>query len=310
MTATHSRTGERTGADARIRAASGRARRKRAGPDVFALFWAAPLALWQAAFFVVPLAFIVVMTFWSVEMFQITRDFTFDNWARVYTRDFFWSALGRSFTAAGLAAVITSVLAFPCAYTLALKVSTRARLIGACLLITPFFTSYIIRSYTWRTMLGENGIVNAFLGYLDLGPFIMVNNLFGMVIGYMTLLFPLVLILQLLSLSFVDRRLIEAAHNLGCGRIRTVFLVVIPAARIGLILAMAFAFVLSFGDFISPTVLGGSSPPTLSLLIVDQVRAGNHWPRASVIAVTMIAILLSVVALAMTAAYKSGGGRK
>jgi ABC-type spermidine/putrescine transport system permease subunit II len=66
-----------------------------------------------------------------------------------------------------------------------------------------------------------------------------------------------VLILQLLSLSFVDRRLIEAAHNLGCSGIKTVFLVVIPAARVGLVLAVAFAFVLSFGDFISPYVVGG-----------------------------------------------------
>lgn len=306
MTATEAKAAERAGE----RAARSEARAGGPRVNAFALVWGAPLLLWQAAFFVVPLGFIVVMTFWSVEMFQVVRDFTFDNWVRIYTRDFFWSALGRSFLAATLAAVITSVLAFPCAYTLALKVSMRARLLGACLLITPFFTSYVIRSYTWRTMLGEHGIVNAFLGFFDLGPYFMVNNLFGMVIGYMTLLFPLVLILQLLSLSFVDRRLIEAAHNLGCGRIRTVFLVVIPAARIGLILAMAFAFVLSFGDFISPKLLGGGRPPTLSLLIVDQVRAGNHWPRASVIAVTMIAILLSIVGLAMWAAYKSGGGRK
>lgn len=80
-------------------------------------------------------------------------------------------------------------------------------------------------------------------------------------------------------------------------------LVIIPSAKVGLILAATFAFILSFGDFVSPVSLGGSKPPTLSILIVDTVKQGNHWPRAAVIAVTMVVTLIVVAFTALYFAY-------
>lgn len=280
------------------------------GERVFPVLWGAPLVVWQGVFYLAPFVFMVVLTFWVVQNFRLTPEATLENWVRILTTGYFWDAYGRSLLGAGIAALAGSAIAFPCAYVLALKVSPRARLLGACLLITPFFTSYLVRTFTWRTMLGDNGVINVALGYVGLGPLRMIDNLFGTVVGYLTLVFPLVLVLQLLSLAFVDRRLIEAAHNLGCGALRVVFAVVIPAARVGLVLAAAFAFVLSFGDFVSPQTLGGSNPPTLSLLVVEQIRGAFHWPRASVIAVVMVATLLAVVAAGVTFAYRSGGGRR
>ena len=120
-------------------------------------------------------------------------------------------------------------------------------------------------------MLGTNGTVNDVLGVLGIGPLVMVDTAFATQVGYFTLVFPLVALLQLLSLAFVDRRLVEAAHNLGAGRLRAIVSVIIPSARIGLVLGAAFAFILAFGDFVSPQLLGGGNPPTLSLLIIDQV---------------------------------------
>src|SRR3546814_19942032 len=110
----------------------------------------------------------------------------------------------------------------------------------------------------------------------------------------MTLTFSLVVLLQLFSLMFVDRTLIEAAHNLRCGRVRTIIEVVIPAARVGLVIAALFCFILTFGDFVSPLYLGGGNPPTLSILITDTTKSGQQWPRAAVIALMMIATLLAI----------------
>ena len=177
------------------------------------------------------------------------------------------------------------------------------------LLITPFFTSYLVRTYTWKVILTGDGMVNAALGYIGLGPFDMVNNLFGTIVGYLTLVLPLVILLQLFSLAYVDRNLIEAAHNLRCGAIRTIFQVIIPAAKIGLVLAATFAFILSFGDYVSPTLLGGSKPPTMSILIVDVVKSGANWPEASVIAVVMSLTLLAVCFAALIFAYGKVGRR-
>ena len=107
----------------------------------------------------------------------------------------------------------------------------------------------------------------------------MLNTKVGTLVGYLTLCLPLVVILQTLSLAAVDRTHVEAAHNLGCGRIRTVFTVIAPLARVGLIIGAVFCFILSFGDFVSPYYLGGSRPPTLSILIIDTTKSGSSGPR-------------------------------
>ncbi len=275
---------------------------------LYAGVFGAPLGIWQGAFFVAPVVFMVVMTFWTVRNFQLAPDFSFSNWVTILSADYVWDAYARSFLGAGLASVLVTLLAFPCAYYLGLKASPRVRLIGACLIMAPFFTSFLVRAYTWRTMLGDQGVINAILGWFGFEPVQMINNLFGSIIGYLTLVMPLVLLLQLFSLSAIDRRLIEAAHNLGCGPYWAILRVVVPAAKTGIILAAAFSFVLAFGDLISPQVLGGSNPPTLSILIVDQVRGGLQWPRAAVIAVVMVLTLITVVTAAMVMTY--GGNRR
>lgn len=265
------------------------------------------MALWQGVFFLAPVLFMVVMTFWTVRNFQLAPGFSLENWHKILTAPYFWDAFGRSLASASIAALAATILAFPCSYYLGLRVSAKVRILAACLIIAPFFTSFLVRAYTWRTMLGDNGVVNDLLGHAGAGPLIMTNNLFGMVVGHLTLVMPLVLLLQIFSISAIDRRLIEAAHNLGSNQLQTVYRVVIPGARNGIVLAAAFAFVLSFGDLISAQVLGGSNPPTLAILIVDQIRGGLQWPRAAVIANVMVVTLIVVVALSISLAY--GGPR-
>jgi ABC-type spermidine/putrescine transport system permease subunit I len=279
---------------------------RRRGPTLFGLALALPAFLWQLALFATPLVFMVVMTFWQVVNFRLTPAFSFANWSKLLSAGYFWDIYLRTFLYGAGAAAIASLVAFPCAYLLAFKVRANTRWLAVFLLITPFFTSYLVRTYTWKVILTGDGMVNAALGFVGLGPFAMVNNLFGTIVGYLTLVLPLVILLQLFSLAYVDRNLIEAAHNLRCGALRTVFQVIIPSARIGLVLAATFAFILSFGDYVSPTLLGGSKPPTMSILIVDVVKSGANWPEASVVAVMMSITLLAVCFGALIFAY----GRK
>jgi spermidine/putrescine transport system permease protein len=280
---------------------------RRRGVRLFAWSWALPMPVWQLLFFVAPLCFLVAMTFWIVESFRLTPDFDLTNWIKLLTARYFWDIYLRTFGYGVLAAALASLIAFPCAYMLAFRASVNLRWFAVFLLITPFFTSYLVRTYTWKVVLTGNGIVNAALEFVGLGPFNMVNNLFGTMVGYLTLILPLVVLLQLFSLAYVDRNLVEAAHNLGSSYLRTIFVVVIPAAKVGLILAAAFAFILSFGDFVSPTFLGGSRPPTLSILIVDVVKSGANWPEGAVVAVMMIITLFTVCFGALTYAYGSSG---
>ncbi|MGQ0609979.1 MAG: ABC transporter permease [Paracoccaceae bacterium] len=271
---------------------------------LYGLTFALPLLVWQVLFFVLPLAFLIALSFWSVKNFVMQPDFDPKNWVTIYGRAVFWQSYGTTLLLAAAASALTSLLAFPAAYAIAFKLSDAARRWAVFLMVIPFFTSYLVRIYSWQIFLSDNGIINVILGAIGLGPYPMLNTIGATMVGYVTLSFPLVVLLQLFSLTFIDRTLIEAAHNMRCGRIRTVFEVIIPSARTGLVIAALFCFILSFGDFVSPVYLGGGEPTTLSILITDTTKSGQQWPRAAVIALTMIGTLMAVAFAAVTFAYK------
>jgi spermidine/putrescine transport system permease protein len=273
--------------------------------DAYALFWRLPLIIWQGLFFVGPLVFMAAMSFFLVKNYRMTPAFEFDNWTRMLGRPFFWDAYFLTLWLATLATFLTTVLAFPAAYFLAFKVSDAVRRWAIFFLIIPFFTSYLVRIFAWQVILAQQGVINAGFSFLGLGPFTMMNTKFASMIGYLTLCLPLAVILQTFSLANIDKRLIEAAHNLGCGRLRTIFSVIIPAAKTGLVVAAVFAFILSFGDFVAPYYLGGSKPPTLSILIIDTTKGGQQWPRAAVVAIMMIVTLVTVAFAAIAYAYRT-----
>ena len=272
--------------------------------DVYALTWRLPVIIWQILFFVAPLIFMVAMSFFLVKNYRMIEAFEFVNWAKMFSKGYFWDSYGLSLGLAAMATIGASLLAFPAAYGLAFKVSETTRRWAIFFLIIPFFTSYLVRTFSWYVLLAQAGIVNEILGYVGLGPYTMLNTMFATLVGYLTLTLPLVIILQTLSMANIDRNLIEASHNLGAGRFRTIISVIVPSAKIGLIIGALFCFILSFGDFVSPYYLGGSKPPTLPILIIDTTKSGQQWPRAAVIAVVMMVTLMTVAFSAIKLAYK------
>ncbi len=283
---------------------AGKAVGDRRRPDGYALAWRLPMPVWQLLFFVVPLLFMLVMTFFEVKNYRMEPGFEPVNWAKVLGRTIFWKSYGLTFGLASLATVLASVIAFPASYALSFKVSETVRRWAVFFLIIPFFTSYLVRVFAWQVILAGSGVINGALGFIGLGPYTMLNTPFGTLVGYLTLTLPLVVILQTFALSNIDPRLVEAAHNLGCRPLRAVFAVVMPLAKVGLIVGALFCFILSFGDFVAPYYLGGSKPPTLPIMIVDTTKSGQQWPRAAVVATMMIGTLFVVAFAAVGAAYR------
>lgn len=275
--------------------------------DPYPYVWRLPLILWQGAFFVIPLLFMAAMSFWLVKNYRLDPDFVFDNWTRMLGRGAFWDAYWVTLWRAMLAGVIASAIAFPAALFMAFRLSESARRFALLCLIVPFFTSFLVRAYAWQVILSESGPVNAVLGGVGLGPYTMLNSGFGAMVGYLTLVLPLVVIFQTWSLAAIDRSLIEAAGNLGATPLRVLWSVIIPAAKTGLVLGALFAFIMTFGDFVSPFYLGGSKPPTLTILIIDTTKSGQQWPRAAVVAIVMIVTLFAVASAAVRAAYGRRG---
>lgn len=275
--------------------------------DLYPLVWRLPLLLWQGAFFAIPLVFMAAMSFWLVKNYRMEPAFVLDNWARMLWRGAFWDAYWITLWRAALAGLLASAIAFPAALFLSFRLDDSARRFVLLCLIVPFFTSFLVRAYAWQVILAESGPVNAVLGGMGLGPYTMLNSGFGAMVGYLTLVLPLVVIFQTWSLAAIDRSLIEAAGNLGAQPFRVLASVILPAARTGLVLGALFAFIMTFGDFVSPFYLGGSKPPTLTILIIDTTKSGQQWPRAAVVAILMILTLFAVATAAVRAAYGRRG---
>lgn len=271
--------------------------------DYYAMTWRLPVIVWQMLFFVGPLLFMVAMSFFLVKNYRMVEAFELASWHKMFGKDYFWDSYFFTLTLATVSTLVVSCVAFPAAFALAFKVSDGVRRWIIFLLIIPFFTSYLVRTFSWYVILAESGVLNNILAYIGLGPYTMLNTRFGTMVGYMTLTLPLVIILQTVAMANVDKNLIEAAQNLAAGRFDVIFKVIIPAAKVGLIIAAVFCFILSFGDFVAPYYLGGSTPPTLSILIIDTTKSGQQWPRAAVVAVMMMATMMIVAFTAIKLAY-------
>ncbi len=277
--------------------------------DLYAMTWRLPIIFWQLLFFVGPLLFMVAISFFVVKNYRMTEAFEMVNWQKMLSRGYFWDSYWYTIFIAGISTTVAMLLAFPASFALAFRASDNLRRWAIFLLIIPFFTSYLVRTFSWYVILAESGVVNAMLGQIGLGPFKMLNTHFGTVIGYLTLTLPLVVILQTVTMANVDKTLIEAARNLGCKPLATIWRVVLPLSKTGLIVAALFCFILSFGDFVAPFYLGGSQEPTLPILILDTTKSGQQWPRAAVVAIMMMATLFTIAFAAIALAYRKGGAR-
>lgn len=280
--------------------AGGRKPPRRAMP----LLLGVPVALWQLAFFVLPLVFLVVITFWKVQNFKLAPAFDFGNWEKVLTSTPFQRALVYTFEVAAITTVLAMLLAFPAAHAIALRLSEKARARWIAFLIIPIFSSYILKVYAWQVVLSPGGIVNVVLEWLGLPAVDLLGGAFSLYVGLLTLTLPVVTLILVFSMMGLDRTQLEAARNLGASGWQVLTQVTLPAIKSGLGLAGVTAFLMSFGDYASPVFLTGSNPPTLSILIVDTVKSGSQWPRASVVGVSMLAILVVAFVLVQFATQR------
>lgn len=277
---------------------------RRLSKVVYGALWSLPLPLWLIGFFLGPMVLLIWLSFWDVKNFLLTPDFQLENWQKILGAGYFWSAYARTAAIAASAAALATLVALPCALAISFFLSARLRMVLLGLFVVPFFTSYLVRIYSWQIYLTENGIVMKALAAIGIESGSLLNTPLALMVGLLTLTLPLVIVIQSISLLSLDRTLIDAAYNLGCGPRRVLFATVLPAARPGIVLGALFAFIFSFGDFVTATYLGGGKFTTLSILIADTVKSGQQWPRAAVVALMMIGTLLITALASIAYAYR------
>ena len=141
--------------------------------DIYAMTWRLPIIIWQLLFFVGPVMFMIAMSFFLVKNYRMMEAFEFINWSKMFSKNYFWDSYFYTITIASISTILAMVLAFPASFALAFKASEQMRRWAIFLLIIPFFTSYLVRTFSWFVILSEKGVVNALLGYIGLGPFTM-----------------------------------------------------------------------------------------------------------------------------------------
>ena len=255
---------------------------------------------WLAAFFLVPIGIVAAYSFNLYSLDPGPHHFTLAGWHDFLHGSVYLSLFWKSVKMSLIVSATIVVLAYPLAYFLALS-GTRRKYVLLLLLIAPFLTSYLLRVLAWKVILGNNGVLNTFLfwtGIRDpdhpISQLIYSKFAVMLVLGYIWL--PFVALPIFVSLENLDRRLLEAATDLGASRFQAFLRVTFPLSLPGVVAALFFVFIPTLGEFVTPSLVGGASGYMYGNQIVDLFSTGfPDWQTGSVLAI----FLLGVVALLM-----------
>jgi putative spermidine/putrescine transport system permease protein len=261
---------------------------------------AAPALMVLVGLSVAPLVVVLIWSFWRWDpsIYWIRPDLSPDAYVAIFTTGRF-DVLLRSAALALIAASLSVLIGFPIAYYLYRVATERVRVLLLMLLVIPFLTSYIIRTFSWRFVLGRNGIVNNLL--LSLGlihepmEWLLFSN-FSVEIGLLSSYFPFVIFPILLAFRRVDPSLFHASQDLGAGFWPTLRYVVLPLTKPGIFAGFLFVLVLALGSSVEVQLLGGAGQSMISIMIDDVMRVLN-FPLAFAISSAVVLVLVALLYL-------------
>ncbi|HEX5950211.1 MAG TPA: ABC transporter permease [Actinomycetota bacterium] len=261
----------------------------------------APLA-WLLLFFVVPVAFVAAYSVGAVQIFPTDGGVSLGDWERFLTGGsiylgLFWKSVVMSL----IVSVAVVLLAYPIGYFLALCVRKR-KYVLLLLIIAPFLTSFLLRVLAWKVILGDQGVVNTLLFWLNVRapddpvPWLLYSRFTVMlVLAYVWV--PFVALPIFVSLDNLDRSLLEAAGDLGSSRWRTFLRVTLPLSFPGIMAAFVFVFVPTIGEFVTPQLVGGTEGYMYGNAINDLFTEGLDWQSGSVLALFLLIVVAGLMML-------------
>jgi spermidine/putrescine transport system permease protein len=259
----------------------------------------APATLFLLAFFVAPLALFVLYSFYSVKGFDVVPDFTTGSYQTALGDSLYQHVLLKTVLIALLTATLVLVSAYAFTY-IAVFVFPRYRDILLFVVLVSLFSGYLVRVYAWRTILGSQGIVNTALmnlGVIHTPLHFLAYSWQGIVITMANLLFPLAVLPLYAAMINVPPSLLEASRDLGASTIWTVRRVLLPLTLSGVRTAFAFVFVLTAGDYVTPSLIGGTHATMIGTVIADQFGRSFNWPLGAALAVVGSATIAAVFLL-------------
>ncbi|WP_197915624.1 ABC transporter permease subunit [Thiosulfatihalobacter marinus] len=217
----------------------------------------------------------------------------FENYVFLTDDDLYWKAYLSSLKIASIATALTLLVSFPIAYGMA-NAPDEWRPTLMMLVILPFWTSFLIRVYSWMGILSQEGFLNQFLMGIGLisEPLIILNTNWAVYIGIVYTYCPFMILPIYATLEKLDTSLNEAAVDLGCSRTSAFWLITMPLARPGIIAGCFLVFIPALGEFVIPSLLGGSRTLMIGKVLYEEFFANRDWPVASAVAVVLLLILI------------------
>ena len=275
-------------------------------PRVWGWVLLAPMLLWLAAFVVVPMGILLVYSFCQRDdLGRVVFSFSWGNYERVFD-PIYLGILGRSVGYAALTTVLCVGIGYPVAWYIARqREAVRNRLL--LLVMIPFWTSFLIRTYAWITILKSEGLLNGMLQYTQVisVPLEILYTPVAVIIGLVYAYLPFMILPIYGSAEKLDNALVEAAHDLGAGPIRAFSEVIIPLTWPGISAGVLLVFVPAIGMFAITDLMGGAQVPMIGNVIQNQFFKARNWPFGAALGVIFTLMFVIAYALAQRRAHKS-----
>jgi spermidine/putrescine transport system permease protein len=253
--------------------------------------WASvtPALLWTLAFFAVPFAAMAVASLFP----EGQSGFSLANYIQFFAQPSYWRALVNSLEVTALVTVISILLAYPFAWILAFVVPERWQRLALMLAVLPFWTSYVVRSYSWLLVLAERGTVNTALLQAGLltEPVQLANTRTATVIGFVHFFVMLLTLTIYANLKQLSPNYRKAAADLGASPLQAFIHVILPLTLPGIVVGAFLTFVLAIGDYITPQILGGNNELLMPQLIMMQIGRRGDFASASALSIILMAIV-------------------
>jgi spermidine/putrescine transport system permease protein len=248
-----------------------------------------PALLWTLAFFVLPF---VAMGSLSLTAHN-GAGLTLSNYAQFFTNPSYYRAMINSLEVTAVVTVISILLAYPFAWILAEEIPARWQRLALLLAVLPFWTSYVVRSYSWLLVLAEQGVINnALIGTGLISEAVqLANTRTATIIGFVHFFVMLLTLTIFASLKQLSPSYRKAAADLGAGPVRVFLHVILPLTIPGIMVGAFLTFVLAIGDYITPQILGGNNELLMPQLIMMQIGRRGDFPLASALSLILMAVV-------------------
>lgn len=245
---------------------------------------------------VIPACILIVMSFWTRQGFGFDTTMTIANYLKAFDQPIYMALLKRSLYISAWATVSTVLLAYPMAYYVAFHVH-RNKMMWIVLMTLPFWTSYLLRVFAWKVVLGYEGVINSFLmnvGLIDAPLEFLLYSQTAVIVTLAHAWAAFAILPMYVSLEKIDKSLLEAATDLGDGPVWRFIRITLPLSLPGIISASFLIFIPTTGDYITPALLGGPDGAMIGNLIQLQFGAVNNWPMGATLSIILMLSIATI----------------